>query len=111
MTKLIVTLAIAVSSGVMATSTIADEALDIAKRSGCLACHSVDKKVVGPAWKDVSKRYKNQDIRAQLIKKVKTGGKGNWTEVTRGVPMPPYSPRVSDENIEKLVDFILALDK
>jgi len=44
-----------------------------------------------------------------LIAKVKTGGKGNWTAVTGGVPMPPYSPRVSDENIEKLVDFVLGL--
>ncbi len=80
--------------------------LDLAKKSGCLACHAVDKKVVGPAWKDVA--AKGGD-RATMIEKVKKGGKGNWTDVTGGVPMPPYSPRVADADIETLVDFILGL--
>ncbi len=84
--------------------------LDLAKKSGCLACHSVEKKIVGPAWKDVAAKYKGDaDAKAALIDRVKKGGKGNWTKVTGGAPMPPYSPRVSDANIEKLVDFILAL--
>ena len=84
--------------------------LDLAKASGCLACHSVEKKVVGPAWKDVAAKYKGDaGARDRLIAKVKAGGKGNWTAVTGGVPMPPYSPRVSDENIETLVDFVLGL--
>ncbi|NOY62482.1 MAG: c-type cytochrome [Gammaproteobacteria bacterium] len=84
--------------------------LDLAKKSGCLACHSVEAKVVGPAWKDVAAKYKGDDgAKAALIAKVKAGGKGNWTDVTGGVPMPPYSPRVSDADIETLVDFVLAL--
>ncbi|MBI2778999.1 MAG: c-type cytochrome [Gammaproteobacteria bacterium] len=84
--------------------------LELAKASGCLACHSVEKKVVGPAWKDVAAKYKgNAGAKAELVAKVKAGGKGNWTAVTGGVPMPPYSPRVSDANIEKLVDFVLGL--
>jgi len=84
--------------------------LDLAKKSGCLACHSVEKKIVGPGWKDVAAKYKGDaGAKAALITKVKKGGKGNWTKVTGGAPMPPYSPRVSDANIEKLVDFILAL--
>lgn len=87
-----------------------DAALELAKKSGCLACHSVDKKVVGPAWKDVGAKYKGDaGARANLIGKVKAGGKGNWTAVTGGVPMPPYSPRVADADIEKLVDFVLSL--
>ena len=80
--------------------------LDLAKKSGCLACHAVDKKVVGPAWKDVAARGTDK---ATLIEKVKKGGKGAWTDVTGGVPMPPYSPRVADADIEKLVDFIIGL--
>lgn len=84
--------------------------LELAKKSGCLACHSVDKKVVGPAWKDVAAKYKGDaSAKASLIDKVKKGGKGNWTAVTGGVPMPPYSPRVADADIEKLVDFIMTL--
>lgn len=86
--------------------------LELAKKSGCLACHSVDKKIVGPAWNDVSAKYKGDaGARDALIEKVKKGGKGNWTEVTKGAPMPPYSPRVSDENIATLVDFVLGLAK
>ena len=87
-----------------------DEGLALADKSGCLTCHQIDTKLVGPAWRDVSKRYKGDaGAKARLIEKVKMGGKGNWTQVTGGVPMPANSPRVSDENIEKLVTFVLAL--
>lgn len=88
----------------------AEEGLDLARKSGCLACHSVTNKVVGPAWQDVAKKYRDDaGARDRLIEKVKKGGKGNWTSVTGGVPMPPYSPRVADADIEKLVDFVLSL--
>jgi cytochrome c551/c552 len=102
-------LSIAVGAALLASApAFAD--LELAKKSGCLACHSVEKKVVGPAWKDVAAKYKgNKDARAALIAKVKAGGKGNWTEVTGGAPMPPYSPRVPDADIEKMVDFVLGL--
>ena len=101
-------LSITAAAALMMGAQAAYADLDLAKKSGCLACHSIDNKVVGPAWKDVAAKYSAGD-RAALIDKVKKGGKGNWTSVTGGVPMPPYSPRVSDENIEKLVDFILGL--
>jgi len=86
------------------------DGLDLARRSGCLACHAIDKKVVGPPWMAVSQRYKSTaQIRQRLIDKVKSGGRGGWTEVVGNAAMPPYSPRVSDENIGKLIDFILGL--
>lgn len=86
-----------------------DEGLALADKSGCLVCHKIEVKLVGPSWRDVSKRYKGDpDAKARLMAKVKAGGKGNWTEVTGGIAMPPYSPRVSDENIEKLVTFVLS---
>ena len=87
-----------------------EEMLALARKSGCLACHNIDKKVVGPAWKDVAARYKgNAGARAQLIEKVSKGGRGNWTDVVGNVAMPPYHPRVSTENIGRLVDFVLSL--
>ncbi len=92
------------ASAFVAAPAMAD--LELAKKSGCLACHSVDHKVVGPAWKDIAASVTDRD---RLIKSIKKGSKGNWTSVTGGVPMPPYSPRVSDENIEKLADFIMSL--
>lgn len=103
-------LMIPVAAAALFVSTQASADLELAKTSGCLACHSVEKKIVGPAWKDVAAKYKeDSNAKATLIDKVKKGGKGNWTEITGGAPMPPYSPRVTDENIEKLVDFILSL--
>lgn len=85
--------------------------LALAQASGCLACHRVESKLVGPAWRDVADRYRGDaGARERLIEKVKQGGKGNWTEVTGGATMPPYSPRVADEKIEELVAFVLSLE-
>jgi len=87
-----------------------DKALALAQISGCLACHKLDVKLVGPAWQEVAIFYRGVDgAKESLIDKVKKGGKGNWTRVTGGIAMPPYSPRVTDENIEALVVFILSL--
>lgn len=98
--------ALGAASLLLSGSVMAD--LELAKKSGCLACHSVDKKIVGPSWTDVGKKYKGDaGAKANLIAKVKSGGKGVWG----AAPMPPYSPRVSDENIEKLVTFVLSLGK
>ena len=73
--------------------------------SGCTACHSIDKKLVGPAYKDVAAKYRgNKGAEAALIKKVKAGGKGNWGDI----PMPPNG-HVKDEDIKTLVQFILSL--
>jgi cytochrome c len=84
--------------------------LELAKNSGCLACHAIDRKVVGPSWKDVAKRYASDpNAKSKLIMKISKGGRGNWTELVGNVAMPPYSPRVSDDNIAKLVEFVLSL--
>ncbi len=111
-TDKVMTAASELKSAVSGTSAVlsTDDALALAKKSGCLACHSIEKKVVGPAWQDVAARYTDdQQAREELINKVSKGGKGNWTEVTGGAPMPPYSPRVADADIAQLVDFVLSL--
>ena len=92
---------------VQANQALAPEAL--AKKSGCFECHSVDKNVVGPAYQDIAKRYKGDPkARTALIEKVKKGGKGNWTEISHSVPMPPYSGRLSTADITRLVDWVLS---
>ncbi|HXZ52818.1 MAG TPA: c-type cytochrome, partial [Burkholderiales bacterium] len=79
----------------------ADEAM--AKKYNCLACHTVDKKVVGPAYKDVAKKYKGQaDAEAKLIEKVKKGGSGVWGPI----PMPPNTA-VPDADVKALVEWVL----
>ncbi len=78
----------------------------LAQKSGCFACHAIDKKLVGPAWNDVAAKYRGQkDAEAKLIAKVSKGGSGVWGNV----PMPPNSPRVGDDDIKSLVRFILSL--
>ncbi len=76
----------------------------LARKSNCLSCHAVDKKIVGPAYQDVAKKYAGQkDAEAKLVAKVKAGGKGNWGEI----PMPPNAA-VKDEDIKTLVHWVLA---
>jgi cytochrome c len=83
----------------------------LAQYSGCFQCHSVDKAVVGPAYKDVAARYSGKTgARAALIETVKKGGKGNWSDISKGVPMPPHGGRLSAEEIARLVDWVLSLN-
>lgn len=101
-------LSIAAVAALMLGAGQASADLDLARTSGCLACHAVDTKIVGPSWKDVNARYAGQAGASEILRdKIKMGGRGNWTDVTGGVPMPPYAPRVSDEDIDKLVEFVL----
>jgi len=90
-----------------ATALVATNAManaDLAKKSNCLACHTADKKLVGPAYQDVAKKYAgNKGAEAMLIAKVKKGGVGTWGNV----PMPPNA-NVKDEDIKTLVKWILA---
>ena len=77
----------------------------LAKANNCMACHAIDKKLVGPAYQDVAKKYKgDKEAEAKLIAKVKAGGAGVWGQI----PMPPNSPKVSDADIKTLVEWVLA---
>ena len=100
--KLLKTLLLAGAGLLIAGQASADEAL--AKAKNCMSCHAVDKKVVGPSYKDVAKKYAgNAAAAATLEGKVKKGGSGVWGTV----PMPPNAA-VSDADIKKLVAWILA---
>jgi cytochrome c len=88
----------------VAAPAIAD--VELATNNGCLGCHQIETKVVGPAWKDVAAKVSD---RARLVDSIKNGSQGKWAEITGGMAMPANSPRVSDADIEKLADFILTL--
>jgi len=89
-----------------------DRSITLARANGCWACHRVERGIVGPGWRAVSEHYKNDpNARDWLLYKVKNGGSGVWTATTSGAVMPAYSPRVSDEHIGQIVDFILSLEK
>jgi cytochrome c len=90
------------AAGVLSTGAVqADEAL--AKSKNCLSCHAVDKKVVGPSYKDIAKKYSAKD-EAMLAEKVIKGGKGNWG----AIPMPA-NPSVTPDEANKLVKWVLSL--
>ena len=119
----------------MAGSVMAEDMPALAKKSGCTACHTIEKKLVGPAWRDVAKAYNkvgatgsavNPEYQttqkvsailkehgkatpeAWLEEKVAKGGKGDWFTSTA---MIPNAPKVSAADIKTLVDFILGLEK
>lgn len=100
--SLVVNLALAAAAAGIAAPALASA--DLAKKYNCTACHATDKKMVGPAYKDVAAKYKGQaDAVAKLSEKVKKGGSGVWGPV----PMPPNA-NVPDADVKALVDWILA---
>lgn len=97
-----ITVSLLAAAGILTAGVAqADEAL--AKAKNCMTCHQLDKKVVGPAYKEVAKKYTAKD-EAMLAEKIIKGGKGNWG----AVPMPP-NPKVTPEEASKLVKWILSL--
>ena len=101
-----ITLSLLVAAGILSAGAAqaADEEA-LAKSKNCLACHAIDKKLVGPAYKDIAKKYAGQkDAEAKLSEKVIKGGKGVWGEI----PMPPNTT-VTPAESTKLVKWILSL--
>ena len=102
------TVALLVVATISASGAVrADAGEDLLKKSGCTACHAIDKKVIGPAYQDVAAKYKGDaGAAAKLADKVKKGGSGVWGPV----PMPPNT-QVSDADIKTMVAYVLALKK
>lgn len=89
----------------VAGSALAADMPDLAKKSNCTACHAIDKKVVGPSFADVSKKYKGDaTAKDKLATKIIKGGGGVWG----AMPMPA-SPKLSQADADALADFVLGL--
>ena len=85
----------------LAAPAMANE--ELAKKNACTACHAVDKKIVGPSFKEVAAKYRSDKAaQAKLEDKVKKGGVGVWGQV----PMPPNS-HVPDKDVATLVKWVL----
>jgi cytochrome c len=88
----------------LAGNALADDAL--LRKSGCFACHTVEKKLVGPALKDIAAKYAGQPgIVDKLAKKVRAGGSGNWGTVA----MAPAPATVSDADLKAAIAYVLTL--
>jgi cytochrome c len=95
---LVLTALAAVSAPAMASEALA-------KANNCMACHAVDKKLVGPAYKDISKKYAgNAAAVAQLATKIQKGGSGVWG----AIPMPA-NPKVNDADAKALAQWVLSI--
>ena len=85
-------------------SALAADPAAAAQKAGCMACHAMDKKLVGPAFKDIAAKYKGQaDAESKLVAKLKAGGQGVWG----AIPMPPQT-QLKDEDARRLVKWILS---
>ena len=106
--KVIAPLAAAAAASLLAAGAHAADAKAaeaLAKSSGCLACHTVDKKLVGPGYKEIADRYRaDKGASASLAQKVKAGSKGVWGDI----PMPPNG-HVKDADIKTIVEWILSI--
>ncbi len=111
---------IATAGWVMAGIALAEEMPPKAKELNCVACHAIDHKVVGPAWKDVAERYTGHGVKTftyngkqyplieGLVMKVSRGGSGNWGSM----PMPANDPSgIHKAEITELVKFEQSLAK
>lgn len=98
MKRTLITLALALGAAAPAMADLA-----LAKSKNCMACHAVDKKLVGPSFKDVAAKYANQkDAADKLAVKIVKGGGGVWGPV----PMPANAT-VNDAEAKKLAEWVL----
>ena len=92
----------------MGTNAAIDDkkAQEIMTKAGCAACHTVDKKGVGPSYKEVAKKHKGQkDAVAVVAKKIREGGTGAYGQI----PMPPNpKDRIGDEDLKAMVEWVLS---
>lgn len=98
------------ASNVSETAVIAESGMPmLARKYNCTACHAIDQKIVGPAWSDVAKKYKDDaSAESRLILKVSKGGSGVWGTM----PMPPNDQSGTRQaDMKELVQFVLKLAK
>lgn len=101
MKSLCMTLLVVIAGGLAGHAVASPE---LAKSKNCMGCHAVDRKMVGPAYKDVAAKYKGDKKAADaLAATIKAGGSGKWGPV----PMPPNN--VTDDEAKKLAQWVLSL--
>ncbi len=104
MKRILFTAAVSAAAVLSSAPAFADQNLDLATAKNCMACHAIDKKLVGPAYKDVAAKYKGDKTAAdKLAAKVMKGGSGVWG----AVPMPANT-QVSEAEAKKLVAWVLS---
>jgi cytochrome c len=105
MKKLVSALVIGGVAAIFAAPASAQNVDEMLKKYACLSCHAVDKKLVGPSYKDVAAKYRGQaGAEKSLAEKVKKGGQGVWGPI----PMPPNAS-VPDADLNAMVKYVLSV--
>ena len=103
-----ISMAAALALASMGANAVIDDkkAQEVLGKSGCAACHQIDKKLVGPSYKEVAKKHKGQKNAAEaLVKKIRSGGAGVYGQI----PMPPNSPgQISDADLKAIAEWVLS---
>ena len=98
------TLQLMVAAAAVAAALPAQANLALAQNNACTACHAVDKKLIGPAYQDVAKKYAGQkDAATQLAESIRKGGSGKWGNI----PMPAQ-PALSEADAKTLAEWVLS---
>jgi len=91
---------------VISGNTLAEDGETLAEKNNCMSCHTISARSMGPAYRDVAARYRdNKNAQAMLEKKVRSGGAGAWGKM----PMPATANSVSDSDIRNIVKWVLSL--
>jgi cytochrome c len=105
MSKNLAVAALVTGFGMLTTTAPAWASAELAKQKNCLACHAADKKLVGPAYKDIAAKYKaDKNAQAALAKKIREGGVGVWGQI----PMPA-NPQVNEKEAQTLAKWVLSM--
>jgi len=91
---------------ILSGNAVAADGEALMKKSNCTTCHTVDQKRLGPSFKDIAAKYKDdKGAQSALEKKVRSGGGGVWGKM----PMPATASSVSDDDIKGIVQWMLSL--
>jgi cytochrome c len=94
-----------ISAGLIAGAGSALASEDLARKSGCFACHAIDRKVIGPSYRDIAAKYRGDaGAEARLVEKLRSGGAGTWGEIF----MPPVQS-APEGDIKILVKWVLSI--
>lgn len=95
------------SAGLLVSTHALADGAALARKSGCMACHAVGSRMVGPSFKQIAEKYKgDQEAPGKLARKVRSGGSGSFG----ATPMLPTPASVSDDDIRQIVAWILSLN-
>jgi cytochrome c len=95
------------TAALLMAASVTHASEQLMERSGCISCHRVDQKLIGPAFKEVAARYRTESAATEyLIEKIRNGGEGVWGDI----PMQPNGvEKISDEDLALVVEWILKL--